>query len=247
MTAEYFDGWYADMAASSAKDRLWDRLLGLPEGTRSTSLLTAEALEEVERALALQPGEVLLDLACGRGGYGRAVAGRAGAALVGVDFSAVAVREAQAAAPSARYAVGALEATGLDAGSVDALLCVDALQFAQPLGAALAEALRVLRPGGRLVATTWQAQEPDDPDLPERLRRLDLARGLLEAGFTRVEVQDRPTWLAREREVWQQAVAVDPAGDPALQSLVDEGTRSLASTFRVRRVLATARASAADG
>ena len=38
---------------------------------------------------------------------------------------------------------------------------------------------------------------------------------------------DRPQWLACERAVWQEAVALDPGADPALRSFHNEGTRSL--------------------
>lgn len=37
---------------------------------------------------------MLLDLACGRGGYGLTIAARTGARLIGVDFSAEAIRQA---------------------------------------------------------------------------------------------------------------------------------------------------------
>ena len=38
-TAEYFDGWYADMVASPVKDEIQQRHLGLPPQLLSTSLL----------------------------------------------------------------------------------------------------------------------------------------------------------------------------------------------------------------
>ena len=96
--ASYVDGWYADMLSSPAKDELMRRHLGLPAYLLSTSLLSWDGIAEVVEALRLPPGSRLLDLACGRGGYGWEIAGRSGASLVGVDVSAEAVRQAQAAA-----------------------------------------------------------------------------------------------------------------------------------------------------
>src|SRR5260370_3917058 len=92
--AEYFDGWYADMTASPVKDEIQQRHLGLPPHLLSTSLLGWEGIAETVAALRLSPGDTLVDLACGRGGYGLELAGRTGARLVGIDFSAEAVRQA---------------------------------------------------------------------------------------------------------------------------------------------------------
>ena len=77
--AEYFDGWYADMTASPVKDEIQQRHLGLPPRLLSTSLLGWEGIAEAVAALRLSPGDTLVDLACGRGGYGLEIAGRTGA------------------------------------------------------------------------------------------------------------------------------------------------------------------------
>jgi SAM-dependent methyltransferase len=245
-SADYFDSWYADMAGSPVKDEIMQRHLGLPSHLLSTSLLGWEGIAEVTQLLRLPPGGTLLDLACGRGGYGLEVAARAQARLVGVDFSAGAVREAREHARrlgrTADFRIGDLAATGLDAGSADAVLCVDAIQFAQQPGAAYRELLRVLVPGGRAVLTCWEALHHGDERLPVRLRQVDLGAGLTDAGFRAVEVRDRPGWRARERAMWEEAAALDPGGDPALQSFHDEGVRSLGFFSLVRRVMATATA-----
>jgi hypothetical protein len=76
--------------------------------------------------------------------------------------------------------------------------------------------------------------------LVPRLRRVNLAAGLRQAGFTDVEVRDRPSWLARERALWEEAAVLDPGDNPALRSLHDEAVRSLQWTGLLRRVLAVA-------
>jgi SAM-dependent methyltransferase len=244
LSATYFDGWYADMSASPAKDALVRRHLGLPPELLSTSLLGWEGIADVVAALRLVPGQTLLDLACGRGGYGLEVTARTGARLVGVDFSAEAVRQATGNARrlgrDARFAVGSLEATGLADASVDAVLVVDAIQFADPPAAGYQEIARVLRPGGRAVLTCWEGRDPGDVRLPLRLRRTDLAAGLAGAGFTEVTVTEQPRWLEAEQRLWEEAASIDPGDDPALRSLHDEGVASLARQPLIRRVLGVA-------
>jgi SAM-dependent methyltransferase len=249
--AQYFDDWYAAMPEAPVKDEIQQRHLGLPPHLLSTSLLTWAGIAEVTGALRLPPGGTLLDLACGRGGYGLEIAARTGARLVGVDFSAVAVRQArqQAARQRARrldrpagYAVADLAATGLGPGAADAVLCVDAIQFAPEPGAAYRELRRVLAPAGRVVLTCWEPVDPGDNRVPDRLRRVSLGRGLAAAGFRGIEVTERPAWRAAERSMWEEAAALDPGDDPALQSFHAEGLRSLDTFTLLRRVMATAAA-----
>ena len=86
--APYFDGWYADMIASPAKDEIQQRHLGLPPHLLSTSLLGWDGIAEAVTVLRLSPGGTLVDLACGRGGYGLEIASRTGARLARVDLAA---------------------------------------------------------------------------------------------------------------------------------------------------------------
>jgi len=76
--AEYFDGWYADMTRSPVKDEIQQRHLGLPPHLLSTSLLGWDGIGEAAAGLGLSPGGTLVDLACGRGGYGLEIAARTG-------------------------------------------------------------------------------------------------------------------------------------------------------------------------
>jgi SAM-dependent methyltransferase len=146
----YFERWYADMASSPGRDAIFTRALGLPPEFGSASLVTWDAIADVTEALRLPAGGLLVDAACGRGGYGIEIARRTGARLLGVDFSAVALEQArrgsarQQLAGRSQFHAGTLTATGLADKVADGLMCIDAVQFAEP---PLAEFRRVLAPG----------------------------------------------------------------------------------------------------
>jgi ubiquinone/menaquinone biosynthesis C-methylase UbiE len=202
----------------------------------------------VAEVLRLPPGGRLVDLACGRGGYGIEVARRTGAWLLGVDFSEVALAQGRLSSGGvlpegrAEFRAGTLIATGLPDGAADGLMCVDAVQFADPPLAALKEIRRVLAPGGRAAVTCWELAGPPDDRVPARLHAVHLHRDLTEAGFTDVQVEDQPGWRAAERSLWQEMVAAQAGADEALRSAQSEGRRSLDTFDAVRRVFATATA-----
>jgi cyclopropane fatty-acyl-phospholipid synthase-like methyltransferase len=243
LSASDFDEWYSDMRDGAAGDDLHQRHLGLPPRLLSTSLLTWDGIAEVVEALSLEPGDHLLDLACGRGGYGLEIASRSGARLTGVDFARSAIEQAQALAGQfgdvkAKFRLGDLADTTLPANSVDAIVCVDAIQF-KATAESYDEMHRVLRPGGRVVLTTWEATQADER-VPARVRAVDTEAGLTAAGFTDVVVRERPQWRAAERAMWEEAAALDPGDDPTLRSMHDEALKVLPTFDLTRRVLATA-------
>jgi SAM-dependent methyltransferase len=245
--AEYFDQWYADMAASPTRDAIVARTLGLPPELQFASVLPWQGVAELTEELRLPPDGLLLDIACGRGGYGIEVALRAGARLVGVDFSAVALEHATAIGarrlPAGRYEfrIGTLVATGLPAGVADGVMCVDAVQFAEPPLLALLEFRRAMRSGGRLALTCWEAVDPSDERVAPRIRAVDLRRDLPKAGFVDVQVGEKPDWRQAERALWEEALATADS-DAAVRSLQAEGRRSLDAFDSLRRVFATATA-----
>lgn len=221
--------------------------LDLPPDVQSTGYLTGSGLAEVLDRLALTPQSTLVEVGCGRGGYGMAAARASGARLIGIDFSSAALTAARDQAArlhlddSVDFRIGDLTATGLPANSADAVLCIDAFHFAHPPSAAAAEFRRLLKPEGRLVLTSWEPVEPGDPVLPERLRHLDVDHELTTAGFVDIDRELRPDWSIVERALWDAAVRLDPAGDPAIADLVEEASALLPLAASLRRVLVTAR------
>jgi SAM-dependent methyltransferase len=246
VTADYFDQWFADIAASDARQRLFTECLGVPPEVGPSNMVPLIGLQAVAAALALEPGGVLVDVACGRGGPGMWISRETGADLTGIDFSAEAIAQASqrrtlfGLESRATFAVGTLDNTGLSAGVADAVICIDAFHFAPDGVAAAEEIRRVLRPGGRVAMTCWEPLDRSDQALPERLRTLDLAASLQAAGFGAVRVEDKAEWLEAERVLWETARDTDPGDDPAMQSTVDEAARALQTFGHTRRVMATA-------
>jgi ubiquinone/menaquinone biosynthesis C-methylase UbiE len=248
MTAEYFDQWFADIDRSAARQQLFTDQLGLPPEVGPSNTVPLAGLREIAAVLALPPDGVLVDLACGRGGPGMWIAREVGARLIGVDFSAEAINQASARrelfglTDTAAFQVGSLEDSGLPDRVADAVVCVDAFQFAADGAAAATEVRRLLRPGGRVVLTSWEPVDRDDESIGARIRIVDLAGSLAAAGFIDVFREERPEWHEAARRMWTHAVAMDVGEDPALISTRDEGVRSLANHDRMRRVIATATA-----
>ncbi|MEU4807157.1 methyltransferase domain-containing protein [Actinosynnema sp. NPDC023587] len=218
----------------------------LPAEVEPFSFVPSSGLEEISSAVRVGPGGLVVDVACGRGGPGMWVARRVGAALCGVDGSTIAVaaatRRRAAFGPGldARFVVGDLAATGLADGVADAVMCVDAFQFAEDHDLVARELHRVLRPGGRLVLTCWEARERGDTAVADRFADLRCGEVLRDNGFTDVDVTERPAWEQRRRAVYEAALGAGPSEDPGLALMRTEAGTALGQMSRIRRVLITA-------
>ena len=101
----------------------------------------------------LKPGEQVLDIGCGDGNYTGPAAERTGSA-VGLDQSPEMLRAAEErlhAVPGLRWVEGDASKLPFPDSTFDAVLIVTVLCFSGDPQKVVAEAFRVLRPGGRLV------------------------------------------------------------------------------------------------
>jgi len=140
---------------------------------------TRLGLGPVLDAAGVAAGMDVLDAAAGPG-YGAALAAGRGARAVGVDFAAAMVEEARRSFPEAEFREGDAEALPFADCGFDAVLCAfGILHFARP-DRAVAEAFRVLRPGGRYAFCAWGA--PDRVAHFAMFRRAVAAHGDPNAG-----------------------------------------------------------------
>jgi len=120
--------------------------------------LTSKAAGPLLDVVAAGTGTRLLDVATGPGFVAAAGAER-GAIVTGLDFSAAMLAEARRRFPSIAFREGDAEALPFGDAEFDAVVMnYGMLHLAHP-DAAMAEARRVLRPGGRYAFTVWGAPE----------------------------------------------------------------------------------------
>jgi 2-polyprenyl-3-methyl-5-hydroxy-6-metoxy-1,4-benzoquinol methylase len=168
----------------------------------------------------IREGERLVDLGAGRGELLAAAVHAGAASAIGIEYADAAIAlaqqtlSAQGVTDRAQIRAGDVRETGLPAGEADVVTMLDVVEHltAPELDAALREALRLLRPGGRLVVhtlpnrliydVTYRAQRVLHPHWPRNPRhalerqmhvneqtRGSLRRAIAAAAFTSVVVE----------------------------------------------------------
>ena len=116
--------------------------------------LTSQTIPRLLAAAGVRPGVRVLDVASGPG-YVAAAAAAQGASVVGIDFSSEMVARATRAFRAVEFVAGDAEALQFPDASFDAVtINFGVLHLGRP-DAAIAEARRVLKPGGRCAFTVW--------------------------------------------------------------------------------------------
>ncbi|HET6295571.1 MAG TPA: methyltransferase domain-containing protein [Kribbella sp.] len=220
------------------------------EQTEDAAALRAESY----RLLELVPGDTCVDVACGAG-HAVAELARAQIKTIGIDADEGAVATARSRTPDAVFHVAPSDDLPLEDESVDGYRAARLFHLlADPLPT-LAEAHRVLRPGGRIVLTGqdygFLLLDSDDQDMSDvvllglesrsiapRAAR-SLRDWLLDTGFRAAEVVVHTEvitdhgLLAMQLEV-AAAAAVEKAlitGDDAAQWLAEQADRGRRDRF----------------
>lgn len=220
-TAAFADAF--STTATPVEQRVYAAVLGEehPSGLDTYSCLTRDELARMTTWLAAGEAGLVVDVGCGRGGPGVWVASRCGGRLIGLDVTDVpfdvAAARAEQAGVDASFRVASFTDTGLTDGTADAVLSVDALQFADDAAAALQEVARILRPGGRLALTAAEHVEDLDDAVHQPPRTASLARA---AGFEVATCDSPPGWPETARRIGEamldatDEIAAETGADP---------------------------------
>ena len=120
--------------------------------------LTSQAAGPLLDAARVELGQHVLDVACGPG-YIAGIAASRGALVTGADFSPEMLRMAKEFHPEIEFRVADAEALPFEAATFDAVVMSFLLGHLAHPERAIAEAHRVLKPGGRFAFSWWQTPE----------------------------------------------------------------------------------------
>jgi SAM-dependent methyltransferase len=149
----------------------------------------ASAADRLTELAGARRGIKLLDLATGTGVAARAAA-RRGASVIGVDRSPGMLEAARELSPGIDLRLADAYELPFDRGTFDAVTCGLSLSHFAEGRKALREVLRVLRPSGKFIASSWG----EGSSLPS-----DAVDQVLDRYAGAVERLDEETWLSVER------------------------------------------------
>lgn len=252
-----YDAIYDALPRGETFNRVWrDKAYGgdFPAEFAHIGFLTVSEARRMLDLLCVDGGDVLVDLACGGGGPGLWAAQQSGASLIGVDPSGAGLAAARERARRVgltqrwRFSEGTFERTGLADHAADAVMSVDAFQYAPDKHAAVAEFFRVLRPGGRLAFIAFEVDAARVEGLPvlgvDPIA--DYVPLLEQAGLALDAYEETPGWRDRVHAAFGAIVEANDAlaaemGEQAAASAVAEAMLTLQVKPYPRRILAAAR------
>jgi tocopherol O-methyltransferase len=204
---------------------------------------TYRLVRELVAYAGLPEGAHVLDVGCGIGGPALYLAGTLGCSVVGVTLSAQqagrAAEKAREAGLGDRAEFHQLDAmhTGFPDDSFDVIWAVESLMHIEEREAFFAEALRLLRPGGRLAIATWSVR---DGALAEDERNLvdQILKHQVMPSFSSLEEHEAMARAAGFADVasvdWSRAVANSWDPEFALVKKPEQGRATMVELARER-------------
>jgi 2-polyprenyl-3-methyl-5-hydroxy-6-metoxy-1,4-benzoquinol methylase len=227
-----------------------DRIAEVYEGTLGSREFQQVSRRRIHWMCAQVGGPDVLDIGCSQG-IASILLAREGHRVIGIDREREAIRAARERLDQeetqvrerVEFRVGEGRAVGFPDGSFDAVLLGEVLEHQLDPGKLLAEARRVLRPGGRIVVTTPYGVHPY-PDHKEPLHLSALLERLApKLSIAEIVLVDRYAGVVAERakdkapRVWRRALRVAESRladqDETVEKLrgvvgdLRDGTRSL--------------------
>ena len=123
--------------------------------------LTTQSVNAILDAADVSGGKQVLDVCCGPGMITAAAIAR-GAKTKGIDFSAAAIEIATSNVPDAEFYEGDAQSMPFKDNFFDSVICGFGIIHVPDPRKALSEMRRVLKPGGRLAVSTWEAPNPEN-------------------------------------------------------------------------------------
>jgi SAM-dependent methyltransferase len=196
----------------------YDQIAGTFDARYTAGLYDGVQAALVDLVTAKRP-TCALEVGCGTGHWLSALRESAGY-LCGIDWSLEMLRHAAAKCPGAGLLRATAQALPLRDASVDLVFCVNAIHHFEHFEDFIAEAKRLLRPGGTLAVIGMDPHHGRDQwcvyDYFPETRAADLARypstgqiadAMLAAGFSRVECRVASQF---SKARWGRAVLADP-------------------------------------
>lgn len=218
-----------------AGEHYHDRMIGMLEAVWGEGFLSPGGAEEVARLVGDTDfaGRSVLDIGCGAGGIDIALVGNHGAGYVcGIDVEDTVLARARTLIARAGLGqrIGCLKvAPGplpFPPATFDIVFSKDSIVHIPDKAALMAEVFRVLKPGGRFVASDWLigTDGPPSPQMADYIAAEGLDFGMASpgryreamerAGFERIEVTSRNEWYRRQARE-ELARLKGPAGEAA--------------------------------
>jgi SAM-dependent methyltransferase len=186
-----------------------------------------DALTLIRDSFAPLSGKRVLDIGCGPGTLARRLVD-AGATVTGIDPGEAALAKARSSVPEARFEAATGEALPFPDASFDGAVLLNALHHVPDPAIALAEAARVLVPGGRIVVVEplatgsfFAALRPIEDETAVRAAAQDaIAAALSRDAFTclqDVTIERRESFVSLDAFL-ARVSAVDPAREATIRA-----------------------------